>query len=919
MSTLSRDRTHGRGEGTPSGRERENLVHGLFELQAERNPDAVALDCAGVRLTYGALDRQANQVAHLLRDLGVGPETLVGVCLDRSSEMLVGLLGTLKAGGAYVPLDPAYPQDRLAFMLEDSGARVLLTQSRLVEKLSAFSGSVVALDSDSGRVAGKRGEAPRSGVKPENLAYVIYTSGSTGRPKGVGVPHGGVAALFRWAAEAFTDAEFSAVFASTSICFDISVFELFAPLARGGKVVLAENALALSLGSAASSVTLLNTVPSAMAELVRADGLPLSVRTVNLAGEPLPRALVEKIRARRTVERVWNLYGPTETTIYSTAGIVDPDASGPPSIGRAVADTTVHIVDERFHEVPDDVPGELYIGGAGVARGYLGRPDLTAERFLPDPFGTAGRRIYRTGDIVRRRSSGELEYLGRRDHQVKVRGFRIELPEIEHALLAHPAVGEAVVVAREDTPGDKRLVAYLAFEKGVVPRAGELREHLTRSLPHYMVPSLFIPLRELPRTLNGKVDRKALPAPGEVRGEMSSPFVAPRDAVELKLVGLWEETLHVKPIGVRDDFFELGGNSIQAARLFSRVEKVFRRDLHPTTLFRATTVEDLARILAERPKASRWKSLVPIQPEGSRPPLFGIHGGAGTILFFQGLGRYLGSDQPIYGLQARGLYGEAPPHRHIEDMAAYYVREVRDLQPRGPYYLIGFCSGGLVAYEMARLLRSEGEEVALLGGINAIGPANPNLSRHRSSAGGALQSRIAVHRRVSLSVGSARKLLYYALAAGRSFRSRSKNLFRKLRIEALIAARRPLPEHIRESFFLHLADRAVAEYLPREIHPGPLIHFRAESIPSEPDYLDPQLGWTGYAGDGLEIHVVPGVHPRHRTIMDEPAVRVLGAQLSDVLRRCQDSGGRPAQTRSEDQSKHRTTKGFAPSTATAAT
>ena len=890
MNTISRDRTPERGEREPSARARENLVHGLVELQAEATPGALALECAGTQLTYRALDRRANQVAHRLRTLGVGPESLVGICLERSAGMLVGLLGTLKAGGAYVPLDPAYPQDRLAFMLEDSRARVLLTQSRLVEKLSSFTGDVVVLDSEPAGAEGESEQAPRSGVTPENLAYVIYTSGSTGKPKGVMLAHGGVAALFRWTVEAFTEEEFSAVFASTSVCFDISVFELFFPLARGGKVVLGENAFALP-GAAASSVTLVNTVPSAMAELARTGRLPGSVRTVNMAGEALPRAVVQKIFARGAVERVWNLYGPTETTVYSIGGIVDPDGSGPPSIGRAIAGNRLSIVDGRFREVADDVPGELYIGGGAVARGYLGRPDLTAERFLPNPFGPAGSRVYRTGDIVCRRRGGEIDFLGRSDHQVKVRGFRIELREIEHALLAHASVREAAVVAREDTPGETRLVAYLAFEKGAVPLRGELREHLARSLPEYMVPSLFIPLGSLPRTLNGKVDRKALPAPSETRGEMSSSFVAPRDAVERKLAGLWEEILHVRPIGARDDFFELGGNSIHAARLFSRLETAFRRDLPPTTLFKATTVEDLARILAQRPEASRWKSLVPIQPEGSRPPLFGIHGGAGTILFFQGLARHLGPDQPTYGLQARGLYGEAPPHRHIEQMAAYYVREVRDLQPRGPYYLVGFCSGGLVAYEMARLLRSEGEEIALLGGINAMGPANPTLPGHRPSPAGTLESRISGHRRASHSMGPARKLLYYGLAAARSARSRSRNLLRKLRIEALIAARRPLPESLREGFFLSIADRAVAEYVPREIHPGPLVHFRAESIPSEPEYLDPQLGWTGYAGDGLEIHVVPGVHAGHRTIMDDPAVRILGSQLSEVLRRCQESAG----------------------------
>lgn len=862
------------------------LIHKLFEDQASKTPNRVALEFEGSRQTYRELDRSANRVANRLRELKVGPEVLVGICVERSLDMVRGLLGVLKAGGAYVPLDPVYPKERLAFMLADSKARVLLTQDRVASTLPEFRGTAVVLDSAASRLDAESEENPRSDVLADNLAYVIYTSGSTGKPKGVAIAHRSVAAFLTWAIGAFSEAELSGVLASTSICFDLSVFELFAPLVSGGTVILARNALALPQLPAAGEVTLVNTVPSAMAELSRMEGLPSSVKTVNLAGEALPRPLVEKIYARRGVERVLNLYGPTETTTYSTVSLVGREQTGPPAIGRPIVNTRVELVDSRFQPVPAGVAGELFIGGDGLARGYLGRPELTAERFVPDPFGAAGERLYRTGDLARYRPDGEIEFLGRGDYQVKIRGFRIELGEIEEALRVHPSVEEAVVVAREEGPGEKRLVAYLAFGAGAAPRVGDLRDFLKGTLPEHMVPSVFVTLANLPRTLNGKVDREALPAPGEGRPELSQPYAPASGAVEKKLVRLWEEVLNVSPIGIRDDFLELGGHSLQAARLFARIEKVLGRDLPPTTLFRAPTIEELARILSSQIPASRLDSLVPVQPRGSRPPLFGIHGGAGTILLFQGLARHLGDDQPLYGLQARGLYGGATPHTRIDQMAADYLDEIREVQPDGPYYLVGFCSGGLVAFEMARQLRAEGQKVALLAGINAVGPApprNPEPATPRKNSGAA---------------GEAPRTLRAILrSSARRLRTRTRTFARKLLTRLFLAAGAPLPQRLRQASFMSIASKANAAYDLREVHPGRMVHFRAEAIPSEAEYRDPELGWAGLAAGGLEIHVVPGVHRTHRAIMDEPAVRTLAVQVASVLSECQASASPPQRAR----------------------
>ncbi|HEX5782443.1 MAG TPA: amino acid adenylation domain-containing protein, partial [Solirubrobacteraceae bacterium] len=422
-------------------------------------------------MSYRELDGRANRLAHHLRGMGVGPESLVGVLLERGAEMVVALLAVLKAGAAYLPLDAKYPADRLAFMLEDGGAEVVVTQTALAGLVADCGARLVVLDDERDEITRQSAGAVESGAVAENLAYVIYTSGSTGRPKGVAIAHRSASILCAWAQTVYTPAQLSGVLASTSICFDLSVFELFVPLSCGGQIVLAENALHLSTLPAAHETTIINTVPSAMAELLRVSGVPASVRTVNLAGEPLKGALVEDIYEQTQTTQVWNLYGPSEDTTYSTYALAARGSSQEPTIGRPVANTRAHLLDANLRQVPVGAVGEIYLGGDGLARGYLGRPELTAERFIPDPLGTEpGGRMYRTGDMARVLPGGAIEFLGRADHQVKVRGHRIELGEIEAALAQHPAAREAVVVASGDERGEKRLVAYVvAGERRPVP------------------------------------------------------------------------------------------------------------------------------------------------------------------------------------------------------------------------------------------------------------------------------------------------------------------------------------------------------------------------------------------------------------------------------------------------------------------
>jgi amino acid adenylation domain-containing protein len=575
-----------------------SCLHELVAAQAARTPSAEALLAGSERLTYAEIQARASGLAAVLRGLGVGPEERVGVCLERSPALVVALLAVLGAGGAYVPLDPAYPTERLRLMLGDSGARVLLTQPELSARLDAPGVRTVRLDRAGHPLATwlRISDGPASG--PDNLAYLIYTSGSTGTPKGVALSHRSAVSMVRWAREVWSAAELSGVLFATSVSFDLSVFELFVPLATGGRVILADHALALATLPAAGEVTLVNTVPSAMAELVRDGGLPASVRTVNLAGEALPRPLVAALYALPQVERVWNLYGPSEDTTYSTFALQERSAATSPAIGQPLAGTRAYVFDRWLRPSGLGVPGELFLGGAGLARGYFGRPELTAERFVPDPSGRPGERLYRTGDLVRFRADGELEFLGRIDHQVKVRGFRIELGEIEAALATQPDVEAAVVLAREsgsvEAPGDLRLVAYVVPKESLPDLADRLRAALTACLPGYMVPAVFVLLAELPLSPNGKVDRKALPAP-EWSGGPS--YVAPRTALEEILARIWREVLGVERVGIEDSFFRLGGHSLLATRLVSRVRQTFQVDLPLRRLFETPTVAALAELV----------------------------------------------------------------------------------------------------------------------------------------------------------------------------------------------------------------------------------------------------------------------------------------------------------------------------------
>ena len=693
-------------------------LHEMIEAQVEQTPGAVAIEHKGRQLTYQLLNARANQFARFLRKLGVGPESLVGVCVERSPELVVALLGVLKSGGAYVPLDPQYPAGRLAMMVEDSALSVLVTQEALRAKFSQYPGHLVCLDRQWETISIKNDENLSGGAKAGNLAYVIYTSGSTGKPKGVQISH---RSLVNFLVSMRSSPGLTArdtLLAVTTISFDIAALELYLPLTAGARIVLVSRETAVDGYQLRellkkSAPTVMQATPATWRLLLEVGWQGNKDLKVLCGGEAMPRELACELLKK--VRSVWNMYGPTETTVWSSTCRVT-SGDGPITIGRPIANTEIYVLDSHQEPVPVGVPGELFIGGDGVARGYLNRRDLTAEKFVPNPFAQegCGGRLYRTGDLARYRANGEIECLGRIDNQVKLRGFRIELGEIESVLSEYPGVRQNVVVSREDSPGDKRLVAYVAVGQGQSPSTEALlREFLKQKLPDYMLPSRFVFLEALPLTPNGKVDRAALPVPEQPEVIPLKRYASPGNGIESRLVKVWESILNIPTVGVKENFFDLGGHSLLVAKLLRRVEQEFGKRLSMAAIFEAPTIEQQASMLRNGNVLRQLSAVVPVQPAGSMPPFFCFGFGAGPL--FLPLARCLGSDQPVLGVDPTMLEASRLPSRcQMEDVAVCLAKQIREVQSDGPYYLGGLCGGGLVAYETASQLMAQGEQVALL-------------------------------------------------------------------------------------------------------------------------------------------------------------------------------------------------------------
>ncbi|NQX71712.1 amino acid adenylation domain-containing protein [Paenibacillus alba] len=730
-----------RDEAAPE-KEHSNLV-ALFEKQVLLHPDAIAVVYEQESLTYAELNVQANQLAHLLIAKGIGPEQIVGLMLPRSTMMMVGVLAVLKAGAGYLPLDPDYPADRLAFMLEDTQPACLIGCLQSASRLAAVEGvPTILLDEPqtmemtSRYLESNPADTDRvSKLSPDHVAYIIYTSGSTGKPKGVVIPHRNVVRLFSATAHWF---DFKAEDTWTlfhSYAFDFSVWEMWGALLYGGRLVVVPHAVSRSPEEflkllSEEGVTVLNQTPSAFYQLMQADrnntqlGQTLALRYVIFGGEALDLGQLEDWYERHEehAPRLINMYGITETTVHVSYNPLSREMTSSKAsslIGGAIPDLQVYVLDRYLQHVPPGVTGEMYVAGEGLARGYWKRPGLTSERFIADPYGAPGTRMYRTGDLARWRNDGTLDYIGRIDHQVKIRGFRIELGEIEAVIAQYPGVAQAVVIAREDTPGDKRLVGYVipSVKSQSEMDVMAIRHHAAIALPSYMVPSALIEIPELPLTVNGKLDRKALPVPSFAQAANGR---GPRTPQEEILCDLYAETLGLPRVGIDDGFFDLGGHSLLAVKLMSRIREDLGASLSIGTLFEAPTVADLAERLETGGSQGALEVLLPLRTSGKRPPLFCIHPAGGLSWCYAGLMKSLGPDYPLYGLQARGIARTEALPAQLDDMAADYIAHIRSVQPKGPYYLLGWSLGGNVAHAIAAQLQQAGEEIALLVMLDAF-------------------------------------------------------------------------------------------------------------------------------------------------------------------------------------------------------
>ncbi len=724
----------------------EQCIHQLFEAQVERTPKAIAIVFETQQLTYRELNHQANQLAHYLRTLGVGAEVLVGICLERSLEMIIGLLAILKAGGAYLPLDPDYPPERLLFMLEDSQASFLITHSSLLEKLPASQATLICLDHIQEQISQYSQDNLQSELTPSNLANVIYTSGSTGKPKGVMVEHRGLVNLASSQIQSFAVKNNSRVLQFASFSFDACISEILMTFGSGATLYLAQKndllpGQPLMERLEKNKITHVTLPPSALAVLPKKP-LP-NLQTLIVAGEACPLDLVKQWSVGRNF---FNAYGPTETSVCATIGQCYQDDLKV-TIGKAIANVQIYILDAFLQPVPIGVPGELYIGGVGVARGYLNRPELTAERFIFNPFDPPltpldkggdkfgenldndkeiSSKLYKTGDLARYLPDGNIEYLGRIDNQVKIRGFRIELGEIEAVLSQCPDVQNTAVIVREDTPGDKRLVAYVVLTSDSQITTSELRQFLANQLPAYLVPNTFVILDDLPLTPNGKCDRRSLPIPDD-QTRKNIPKIGPRNLVELQLAQIWSEILGINDIGIQENFFELGGHSLLAVSLINRIEQKLDKRLPLTSLFQNGTIASLAQLLAQETTQPASSPLIAIQSQGDKTPFFAVHPIGGNVLCYADLARYLGTEQPFYGLQALGLNETEKPLSSIKEMAMVYIEAIQTIQASGPYYLGGWSMGGVIAFEIAQQLSAQGQTVALLALIDSYSPILLNL------------------------------------------------------------------------------------------------------------------------------------------------------------------------------------------------
>ncbi|MEN0054907.1 MAG: amino acid adenylation domain-containing protein [Mucilaginibacter sp.] len=856
---------------------KDKALHHLVTERAQETPDQIALKFHDRVYSYKSLNDTANKLAQYLMEKGLQKGDVAGLALDRSPEMVISLLAIMKTGAAYVPLDPEYPKDRIEFMLEDSSARILITSQKYHGHFITNSTEVLIEDAIEKFPLYSANE-PEVTVTGQNLAYILYTSGSTGKPKGVQILHHNLVnfLLSVQTEPGITTAD--KILAVTTISFDIAGLDLYLPLISGAQLLLADSATAKD-GRAlvdlvkAEQVSILQATPYTWRMMLVSgwdQKLPLKVFC---GGEAMPKDLVAQLLPK--CAEIWNMYGPTETTIYSTVKQVTSEDDI--TIGRPVNNTQVYILDEALKNYTDGTIGEIYIGGDGVAVGYLNRAELSAERFVDDIFSAIpGSKMYRTGDLGKIREDGEIVCLGRIDHQVKVRGYRIELEEIEQNLLKEDNIKQAVVIAREDTPGNPRLVAYVIVNKPITdlkPAFDSWQQGLLAVLPEYMVPDDFVIMDTIPITPNGKIDRKALPKPDYSNIQRSGEFIAPRTSNEKLVADIWQELMGLENISILDNFFELGGRSLVAVQIMARLEKETGKRLPLATLFEYSTVEKLAARLEVDATSITWESLVPIKPSGSKMPLYIVHGAGLNVLLFNALAMNMDAEQPVYGLQAKGLNGIDEPLDVMEEIAANYIAEIVAKNPEGPYALAGYSLGGIIAYEMAKQLMAAGKEVKMLAMFDTYAEQS---TVHQSSLKRAVNKAALVLKQVGYSA--------VLLADDPKRTIEYKSLIIKRKIIKLFWKLSPSKEEKKEGFFAYdneideASEKALRNYILIPL-PIAIELFRAKKRTFYmPDFNF--LGWRPFALKGVHVHDIPG---EHNTIFAPPNDKEFAVVLQNCL------------------------------------
>jgi amino acid adenylation domain-containing protein/non-ribosomal peptide synthase protein (TIGR01720 family) len=876
----------------------DRCLHQYFERQAELNPDAIAVVYEEEQLTYSVLNQRANQLAHLLRTHGVGPEVPVGLCLETSTSLVVALLAILKAGGYYLPLDVEQPQERHILLLTDAGVALVLTQESHMEHIKQSNIRYLCLEHQWQQISQAPTENLENNTRPENAAYVLYTSGSTGKPKGVIVEHRNILNYVQ-AVNERADLSSPGVFAMLQpLSVDSSLTMFFSALLTGGTLLLINkerslNPQALATLFARYPADYLKIAPSHLAALIWEEDPQhlLPQRRLIIGGEAAQWEWTRQLCHKMRKGVLFNHYGPTETTVGSLMYRVEQDGPEPfnklTPIGQPLANTQAYVLDTHMRLVPIGVVGELYLSGSGLARGYLGQPAITARCFVPNPFSTEyGSRLYRTGDLVRMQADGTLEFVGRTDDQIKIRGYRIEPGEIEAALHAHEAVRDTVVLPKETPTGSKQLVAYLVAQNGTTVADSEMQQFLRSRLPEQMIPSVFLWMDALPLTPHGKIDRRALPQPDWARQNSQSTFVAPQTPFQKQLAEIWKDILHLSQVSIYDNFFALGGHSLLAVRLVSHIQQQFGREFSIATLFQYPTIADIAAILQQQINLESWSAVVAIQPGGTSTPFFCVHPSGGTVFRYTNLARHLGPDQPFYGLQTPGGAENSDAFRTMEDIAAYYIKEMQTIQPQGPYYLGGWSLGGVIAFEIARQLCSQGQEVALLALFDSYAPTIIPQSHLHSAV-----ENEDMHDSV-LAADFVQRFGLLPVDSDRTARTEQEQLLYALKQakQAHIVPEETTLELFRRLLRLHYINlQALNTYIP-QISPVHITLFRVKETSAEITPLADEeqrrrsltRGWDDLTTKGVEVHIVPG---EHGTMFDEPYVQEIAAAQSKCLER----------------------------------